>query len=410
MKINTDPGHFTVRGGPDVERDIKDVATEVTARILANIPAGTVAAVLLVGGYGRGEGGVVVEDGRQKAHNNLDFMLLTTPLSRLHHDMKATLDAEVEEIRQRTGFGIDLGFMPLARLALFPRTVFWYDFYHGHKVLAGSEKVVHAFHRPKAAGIDPLDILNLLVNRGTLMVINQVLCSQMTVTDRTPKAIVRHAMKAIIGYGDALLFFKGAYSWSYLEKAANMKARSDVPQYFKDTYNDAMEFRFQPEYAAFTDRNPVKWTSELVETLKEVHLTIESSRLKRKDLTWDTYLERAVCGSYRQAITSPIFAIKVARGVHRNLHNQGGHQDLLFRMAPEDLKMATVFPAVIYDLDGEIMNVARDFLNVGESSADDGGAGSDINAVRKAWLVKWGLYNDPNFAHAAKKLGLNLEV
>ena len=69
-------GRFTVRGGEAVERLLTELVAAAAARVDEAIAASEYRALVMIGGYGRGEGGVQIVDGVERPHNNLDFLLI----------------------------------------------------------------------------------------------------------------------------------------------------------------------------------------------------------------------------------------------------------------------------------------------------------------------------------------------
>jgi hypothetical protein len=73
---------YTARGGAEVEARIRVLIGEVGEAVTAAVEPRHLRALLLIGGYGRGEGGVEVREGVEHPHNNLDFLLVTRGVRR----------------------------------------------------------------------------------------------------------------------------------------------------------------------------------------------------------------------------------------------------------------------------------------------------------------------------------------
>jgi hypothetical protein len=214
---------FTARGGPAIEAEARQVAVGIAATARRVVPTDALRALVLLGGYGRGEGGVEHRNGREYLHNNLDLLLILEPgAQRESAQIKAALEQALAPIATGAGVGIDLGTITTTQLRRAPCLVMWYDMRHGHKTLLGDRKFVPSLNRFRIDRILPSDVRNLLVNRGTLLALNDVLLDENPTDPAVRRAVVRHAVKAIIGYGDALLYTRGAYHWSYLEKQRRM--------------------------------------------------------------------------------------------------------------------------------------------------------------------------------------------
>jgi hypothetical protein len=99
-----------------------------------------------------------------------------------------------------------------------------------------------------------------MVNCGTLLLINDLLLEDEVSSLERRRTIIRHVMKGIIGYGDALFYVLGAYHWSYQERQRRMRKQVSVPESFRHLYDEAMEFRFQPSYVKYLEHDfPDGW-------------------------------------------------------------------------------------------------------------------------------------------------------
>ena len=113
-------------------------------------------------------------------------------------------------------------------------------------------------------------------------------------------------MKAIIGYGDALLFFLGDYDWSYAEKQRRMRARTDVADELKTLYDQALEFRFAPDYAPWLAMDLDALMARLRVQLEPVCRLCESKRLGVANLAWRQYPQTFLRHVLLEDLTSPI--------------------------------------------------------------------------------------------------------
>jgi hypothetical protein len=393
---------FTLRGSPAVERSIGELVKQAGAVIGQRVAPGELHTLALIGGYGRGEGGVDRGGGRERPHNNLDLMLVVrrTPPAGL----KAELDRALEPLRTEHQVGIDLGLVTVSTLRRAPCRVMWYDVRHGHKTVLGDAAFLPSLERFRAETILPEDVRDLLINRGTLLVINELLLARGELDAESRRALIRHTVKAIIGYGDALLFFRGAYHWSYVEKRRRMASRTDVPEAFRRLYEEASAFRFEPDYAGFAERNLRAWMSETREQLAAVHLTCESARLGVPTLGWADHAERALRHALLEGgLDARAWLHKLRAGWRFNPAvppELGRRARLGLRLGGARGLMAAVFAFVAYGAPGAGRELARRTLGAASSASID---------LQRAYLRFWGAFGDPNFAHTARKLGLTLE-
>jgi hypothetical protein len=394
---------FTLKGSAEVEARIGQVVGEVAAVIRERVPSDALRTLALIGGYGRGEGGVERRDGVERPHNNLDFLLVLERTPR--EGLKAELDRALEPLRERHGLGMDLGLTTARALRSAPCLVLWYDMRFGHRTVAGDASFLPGLEHFTREAIPPDDVRNLAVNRGTLLVINEVLRERGALDEEARRAILRHTAKTIIGYGDALLYFLGAYDWSYAEKRRRMARRHDVPEGFRQLYDAASAFRLEPDYTRFAPRELGPWMDEGRARLADVHLACEAARLSVPGLTWSEYVERALKHSLWEGGLQPKVWARRARNVVRFRPRAstalGLGARLGLRLGGPRGVLATAFPFVAFEVGGtQGAEFARQVLGAASRSPAD---------LRRAYLRCWGASGDPNFAHVARKLGLHLE-
>jgi hypothetical protein len=392
-------GRFTARGGADVEARIGTMMEEVAAALARALDEDALRAVVLLGGYGRGEGGVETWDGIERPHNNFDFLVVGRG-SRAPD--RAPVDAALAPLIARHGIGLDAGCLSEAALRRAPCLVMWHDMRFGHKTILGDPLFVSSLTRLSPERIVTSDVRDLIVNRGTLLVINQLLLDLPALTDLQRRTVVKHGVKAIIGYGDALLFFHGRYHWSYLEKQRRMRRLGDVTPELKRLYDEACELRLQPRYEDWRDRDLTAWNAELCDTLAPVHVACERRRLGMPELSLREYAEAAfrhalTDGTSARAATRKLFSLVRGPSPRASL---GRLARLGYRAASVRERLSIVFPAVAYEVDvGDLASIAAEAL---------GTADTDRRALRRAYLASWGVHGDTNFGQVLNRLGLDV--
>lgn len=398
---------FTVFGGAEVEAFLDSLTQQAARTVGKLLKPEQIRVLALIGGYGRGEGGVErLPDGSERPHNNLDFLLIATENEvEAVRARKHELDAALHALGTSSGIGMDLGIVSEGQLTKAACLVMWYDCRFGHRTLLGDATFLPSLSRFTAEAIVPWDIRNLLVNRGTLLVINGAMQDRGARTVTETRAQWRHTVKAVIGYGDALLYFLGAYDWSYVEKQKRMAARTDVPESFRKLYDDAMQFRFLPDYTAVAT-SPLADLSALLPAVEKVHQLCESHRLGQNSLTWEDYPNRVLEQAARDALrggprTLASALRRAVRGERSELSTAGLSplSKLGLRLGGERERMAATFPVVAYNLPSGREQAATLL----------GAANTSPEALRRAYLRTWGRFGDTNFESVVKKLGLVLQ-
>jgi hypothetical protein len=397
-------GRFTVRGSNEVEQRISTLVTEIADKSKCVLKPDDYRAMVLIGGYGRGEGGVEIIGGEECPHNNLDFLIIANKLSPDElSNLKHRIDENIAPLSAQYDIGLDVSIIPFAKLKHSPCLVMWYDMRFGHKTILGDSELLHSLHQFSLDRIVAYDMRNLLVNRGTLPVINEMLLERGDLSQQEKKLFVKHIMKSIIGYGDALLFFHGAYDWSYAEKQKQMRRRSDIDADFQSLYDQAMEFRFQPDYSRYLNIDFTQWLDGLREKFSAIHLFCESRRLSIPTLTWENYMQYALGSSLREDIFSfRGFAKKLLNGIRSkpcpqkySLINRLG-----YRCCGNRGRLPLFFPLIAYHLLNPSFNeLVRLSFNAKSTTIDD---------LRNSYLNEWSKFGDENFPAVLRKLRIQL--
>ncbi len=386
---------FTVRGGSKVEKLIGEMTGRIGDVFSREMNERELVSIALTGGYGKGEGGVVVREGREYPHNNLDFIVVVKPFlpGRLR-TIESGIRKRAGEIAKEIGIGIDLSVVPAWKLRFSPPRIVWYDMRFGHRHVFGDRSFIPGLNHFSLDRIPDWDARDLLINRATLLLINRLILQESSPDEETRKLIYRHGMKAVVGYGDAILYFYNMYHWSYREKRMRMKELLKVPVKFKKIYDDAMEFRFRPEYPDLENMDLTRWNEHLISLLEPVHRTCEASRLNLDYLNWDAFLLHFFKNE-------PTFerVPEMLRRVRSTIQKRGWRvpagTSLRFRLLPAKGKLAVVLPFLLYGLDRDLL---RKIVPLGD----------DFTAIRR-YLKLWSELGDTNFMSTVKKYGISLD-
>jgi hypothetical protein len=216
----------------------------------------SVSALVLAGGYGRGEGGVFRgADGKPRLYNDLEFYLLTrAPL----RDSPAAAWCREQSARGEALLGIDVEFkvLPRSAFAAEPPTMFAHDLVAAHRVAWGdpawAEGLPASLADPRA--IPPEEPARLLFNRGsTLFASRHALEAG---SERATNGFVERCHgKLKLALADAVLAAAGRHHASCLERARRVAAGGfDTPPGWEEClrwHEEGVAFKFAP-----THRNP----------------------------------------------------------------------------------------------------------------------------------------------------------
>lgn len=382
---------WTVAGSPALEQRIDRLVLELRSRLSHAFAPEDYSVVVIAGGYGRGEGGVDTSQGGENLHNNLDLVWVARHPGSMTR-IRERLAAEARYFASSHGITLDTFVIDEARLRRLPCLVMLYDMREGSRVLLGPPERLRELIPYGVADILPSDMRNLLINRGTLLLINRWLlsCAGQLSPERR-QLIVRHAMKAMIGLGDALLFMRGEYHWSYQEKQRRMEASVDLPALMRQQYYQAAEFRYRPDYSPFQDIDLHSWNEDLIRLFERGHREYESWRLGATRLHWPDYPGRALRHGLRAEWGYR--GTRLRRLKHGLTHTAySGHlslsENLGLRLLEPASLLALMFPLVAYDCAaGAPLMWVREQLNSDALTSDE---------LLEDYLRVWGAYLDPS--------------
>ena len=240
-------------------------------------------ALVLGGGYGRGEGGVLRVAGEERPYNDLDLVLIVRsrtalPWEALHgiqHKYASLMGIEVDFSRPLT----------VDDVRAWPPTLMWTDLLQGHSVLDGPADIVTA-NAPdlRPDRLPQVEATRLLVNRGAglLWAMRVARCSEPA---PDPDFIRRNYYKCTLALGDALLISHGRFATPYTgrdDRLSQLLGELPLPFPFdlSRLYRDALRFKFWPgELASTPDERQLE---EMASRWGQVLLYIESRRAQRE--------------------------------------------------------------------------------------------------------------------------------
>lgn len=397
-------GRFTPQGSSSVEKKLQKIVNEVRELVHDHVAQDHIHSLSLIGGYGKGEGGVLNAEGEELPHNNLDFVLVTKK-SRDVHSARYSIESQLEALRKKWDLGIDFSFVSHGHLSYGSPMLIWYEMCAGgRKTLLGDNDAMTQLALADVSQVPDWDIMHLMVNRGTLLLINLWIGDTVDNPEQYQKLMIKHIMKAIIGYGDALLYFLGDYHWSYQKKARRLMRRTDVEESFKQLYQEAKNFRLAPNYDAYAGKDLRAWSMELLDLFSEIFLCCERIRLQQSDLEageqMEATLRRQVSGHSMSARAS-LRKAKALLSPPKLSMGQSWLARAGFLTLSGPARLASTFPVVAFSWGSQVeKEQVASYL---------GAKGTDLRSLREAYLRRWGQDGDSNFQAFLKQNALILE-
>lgn len=258
---------FTIDGSDRLERQLAEACHTISRQIRSFIREPVLEALVLGGGYGRGEGGVLDRNGCDAPYNDLEFFVfLHGPVrsnERRYHEAFQTLEREMT-----AELGIDVEFKIISKLQ-FDRqatTMFYYDLVNGHHVIWGPRNFLESHPHGQVEQLPAHEATRLLFNRFSGLLFAAQRLSKPTFNAEDADFVLRNLKKAKLAMGDAVLALEGCYHWSCLERKRRLDTLNpdDLPTAaLRQFHEEGCAFKLHP-YSATAGREA------LTRTLSEV--------------------------------------------------------------------------------------------------------------------------------------------
>lgn len=225
------------------EQELSALAEAVVSSLGSNLVA-----LILGGGYGRGEGAVVRRQAQERPYNDLDLFLVVRSVRRL-----PGLSSVSREFEHRLGVDVDFS-RPLTpvMVAMLPHRLMWHDLMRGHRVLWGPADYLRSLAPgylldPPPAG----EATRLLLNRGIGLLR----------ADRVQKGwepgpdsdfVRRNVYKTALALGDSIFLEHGILLPPIALRAQALR-KFGVEDPLLTLYEAAIEFKLAPDRCASLD-------------------------------------------------------------------------------------------------------------------------------------------------------------
>ena len=279
----TPPGKLTVYGDAECEMLIRSELDMVVKGLRNRLCRQQLLSIVLIGGYGRGEGGVQKSGGKLFPHNNYDFLVVLKrifPIDRSR--VQKALNFLKGDLKHKLTVDVDFSFMTLQELKTARFRLLLCDAKHAAQVLWGEVQVLDFLPDMPLARVPRIEGRWLLLNRGVLLLLNEQEVQNQGLVSTNQQWLFRHIAKSIIGCGDAVLIGLGAYHWSYQEKRdrlVQLEAEGKLPVgNLGKWYSMALEWRLQSSIGNLGQEKYFEMQSLAKKLNEECYLWYEKSR------------------------------------------------------------------------------------------------------------------------------------
>ena len=277
--------HFTIEKNPQIDRQILADLEIIKETLHKVIPVENFVSLFLVGGFGRGEGGVIQKQGRHRPANDYDLELIT------RRPLKASLLKKTgNEMAEKLAIPwVHIESNTLAKLRHLKFTMYNYDLKYASLFLEGEKEVLDAIPEMDGASMPWREAENLLFTR--LWCFYGAFREDMRKRALFPEEaslLTGQISKALLAIEDTYLILAGKYHPSYLQRIKRLE-NTDIPRGIIPLCQWATEVKLTPE---MVDRPNLL---ELLFMVRNHYLDtlfhLYSTAYKRRLRDWDHYAQ-----------------------------------------------------------------------------------------------------------------------
>lgn len=294
--------HYSIDKDPNIDAKIEKDQEYINSKVLGLL-GNHVHSILLCGGFGRGEGSVVVQNGKIHIVNDYDFTVVLKERNRLRYtklykkfhaplEQLAVKLADELEIKQ-----VDLALKPLSHFKKIKTLrIENYEVKKGNILIYGDKNPTKEMPDWDASDIPLFEGTWLFRNRGAGMLIAALyfLCDG-GIPEEKKENFVIECNKAQLAMGDSILLLKGLYHHLYNERLKRIKKLdiSDIlaGKKIMANYREALEQKLRPDFKKFYQRDLVEWWFDISELLDIFYRYFEQHRLGLKFEDWREYAD-----------------------------------------------------------------------------------------------------------------------
>jgi hypothetical protein len=269
-----------------LEARLESLCAAVREAVLRVVSPPKLEALVLGGGYGRGQGGVLRTPVGDDPYNDLEFYVFVRGNQLLNETRyRRKLLASAEALSQGAGLHVEFKVDSLELLRHRPVSIFSYDLVSAHRVIEGEATWFRGCERHlEAKQIVSSEATRLLLNRCSGLLLAQERLAR-ELNEEDCDFIGRNVAKAKLAMGDAILALLGQYHWDCLERAERLRAlelpeAGELLTRVRRYHAAGVTFKLRPVRQVGNARQLKEEHREVTELALEEWLWIENRRLR----------------------------------------------------------------------------------------------------------------------------------
>lgn len=277
---------FTLNGSNALEQHLVNVCTTVSVGIGRIIPVHKLEGIVLGGGYGRGEGGVLKTPAGDQPYNDLEFYIFVRGLPWLvERRYTKSLHEFSAGLLPVAGVELEFKIISAAKLRRSPQNLFYHDLMMGNRWLLGDDNLFAGSEHHRDAEQIPLsEATRLLMNRGSGLLFARDKLEHECFPAADADFVGRNIAKTELALGDAVLIAFGQYHWSCQERGRRLSdlAESEDLPWLDDVrqhHAAGVVFKLQPHQSLHSPEALQAHLGEVSSLALKVWLWLENRRL-----------------------------------------------------------------------------------------------------------------------------------
>lgn len=278
---------FTIDGSEELERHLGATCERVCEGVRSLIPTSLLQGILLGGGYGRGEGGVLRSAGGDKPYNDLEFYIFVRGNAFLvERKFRSSLHELGESLSPDAGLEVEFKVLTLEKLQRSRPSMFYYDLVERHRWILGDDSLlVGCEHHRNASAIPLHESTRLLFNRCSGLLFSLERLNRVSFGSEEADFVGRNLAKARLAFGDVWLAAQGEYHWSCRERQARFakcegfRGALAWAEPLPSHHAIGVEFKLHPTRSSESRETLASQHAALSDLGKRLWLWLESKRL-----------------------------------------------------------------------------------------------------------------------------------
>lgn len=285
--MTTAPIRFTRDGSDALEAHLAATCRRVEDGVRALIPADRLEGVLLGGGYGRGEGGVLRTPAGDEPYNDLEFFVFVRGHPVLaERKFRGPLHELGEHLSPDARLEVEFKVLTTDKLRRSEPSMFYYDLVVGHRPIIGDDELLAGCdHHRDPARIPLHEATRLLMNRCSGLLFSAERLARPKFEAGEADFVGRNLAKARLAFGDVVLTAHGRYHWSCQERHRRLAEEAsglDPALPLADLarlHADGVRFKLHPVRSVEPRETLAAQHAELVAIARRLWLWLEERRL-----------------------------------------------------------------------------------------------------------------------------------